>query len=45
MSQAALSKRLAGRLPFTVDELGELATFLGVPIESFFVEARRAVPA
>lgn len=45
MSQAALSKRLTGRIPFTVDELGALADFLGTPVEAFLVSAPRAVPA
>lgn len=43
MSQAALSKRLAGRLPFTVDELGDIADYLGVPVDAFFVTAPKAV--
>ncbi len=45
MSQTALSKRLSGRLPFTVDELGNLAEYLDIPIEAFFVSAPKAVSA
>ena len=45
MSQAALSKRLSGRLPFTVDELGYLADYLGVPVSVFFAPAVKAVSA
>ena len=45
MSQTALSKRLSGRLPFTVDELGNLADYLGVPVSVFFAPAVKAVSA
>lgn len=45
MSQAALSKRLAGRISFSVDELGALADYLDVPIQTFFVQAPKAVSA
>lgn len=45
MSQAALSKRLAGRLPFTVDEVGDLADYLGINVAAFLVTTPAAVSA
>lgn len=36
VSQAAASRRLAGRVPFDADDLAELSDLLGVPVGAFF---------
>lgn len=37
MSQQAVSRRLAGAIPFDVNELDNVAIFLDVPIADFFI--------
>lgn len=39
MKQQALSRRLAGTTPFTIDELGDIAGVLGVPLLALIGEA------
>ncbi|MCV7186995.1 helix-turn-helix domain-containing protein [Mycolicibacterium thermoresistibile] len=36
MKQQALSRRLSGRTPFTVDEIAEIARCLDVPVAALF---------
>lgn len=37
MSPQAISRRLAGAIPFDVNELDSVALFLDVPISAFFI--------
>jgi len=37
LSQAAMSRRLAGEIPFNVDELSKLADLMGVPLAMLMV--------
>lgn len=34
LSQAAVSAKLAGKTPFTIDQLAAIADLLGVPLET-----------
>lgn len=43
MRQQALSRRMAGHAPLSVDELGRIAEALDVPIEALLAEATKAV--
>lgn len=36
MKQQALSRRLSGRTPFTVDEIAVIARYLEVPVATLF---------
>jgi predicted transcriptional regulator len=38
MTQAAVSRRLVGRVPFDAEELGRVAEYLGVPVSLLFGE-------
>ena len=39
LSQAAMSRRLAGEIPFNVDELAALADLIGVPVSTLMAVA------
>jgi len=36
VTQATISRRLAGKASFRIEDLQEIATFLNVPVSSFF---------
>ena len=42
LSQAAVSRRLSGDTPFTLNELAAIAQFLNVPITKFIVSEQVA---
>lgn len=37
-TQPSVSRKLAGKAPLRIDELQQIATFLGVPVSRFFPE-------
>lgn len=41
--QHFISRRLSGKVPFTVDELARIAEALSVPIEALLADASKAV--
>ena len=44
LSPAAMDRRLNGAVPLRVDELIQIADFLGIPIERFTEHAERTPP-
>lgn len=39
VSQAAIARRLSGRVPFDVDDLDSIAKYFGVPVTSLYPAA------